>query len=226
MEQKVNQDQIQSLLKRLDVPSDGVLIIHENSNVPALVSKYVLDMLLKNIEDRTVSIIGDNTFNNNVSQKVLKPLVTTQERIILSSGRMLQLMLLKDETTFAHHPSLMIGHIGKYAKFFARHVKVDYPYGDKSIFQDMYELNATILFLGEPAHVPEAKLAYAHDTTKSIKRNTAIKDGEMISFLDIDIDETPLLSKIVNSNILLFEEIEGVKIYGISYRMLVDFITM
>ncbi|WZU02769.1 hypothetical protein MGH68_07760 [Erysipelothrix sp. D19-032] len=59
-----------------------------------------------------------------------------------------------------------------------------------------------------------------------LKEIQRIKDGEMISFLDIDIDETPLLSKIVNSNILLFEEIEGVKIYGISYRMLVDFITM
>ncbi|QIK69917.1 AAC(3) family N-acetyltransferase [Erysipelothrix sp. HDW6C] len=214
---------VRKLMKRLDVSPEGVVLLHENDKTAPYNSKRFLEAFKDYLKPGTLSIFGDVAFNTNVVAKDALPQLNNQERLVLSSGKMLQLLVLDAQTTFAHHPSLMLGSVGKFSKFLARHVTLDFPYGEKSIFNDLYELNAVVVFVGEPQDVPE--LHYVATTMRApiIKKNTCYRDHEIKSYLDYDIDSDRIVAALLKSNVLLYETVGDSRIYGITFHDLIQF---
>ncbi|MEG0727218.1 MAG: AAC(3) family N-acetyltransferase [Erysipelothrix sp.] len=217
---------IKKILKRLDVDRDGTLLIHEGENVLSHYSRSYLDIFLKMMPEGTVSIMGDCNFNQSIHSVEESPFLNNQERIVLSAGKMLQLMTLKDDCYFVNHPSLMMASIGHYSRFFSRPFELDFPYGPESLFNDLYDLNATILIIGKTHSIYEAKYSFASSQTVSICKNTCLQDQTLKKYLDYDINLEHLTKQIWESPLMLYEEMDGHRIYGISYRKMIDYLRL
>lgn len=214
---------IQNLISRLQGEPDGVIVVYENDNVGIFEIKYVYDLLLKSTELGTLVINGDYRLNQDVSLRRGNRNLTNQQRVVIASNKLLQLLLLENDVNFVNHPGFVMGSKGKFSRFFSRKADLDFPYGATSVFNDIYELNAIILFVGKPVLVDAMKLVGSKMESPIIRKNTSFVDGEMVSYLDYHFDLASITNSLLESNILLSEKIGDINIYGIRYHDLIDF---
>lgn len=219
----VSKNPIQNLLTRLDYEADGVVLIYENQSTTLDDVKYVYDLLNKALREGTLVISGDSGFNQYVSVRKGMRRITNQQRLVIASGKLLQLFMLENDVHFAKHPGLILGAKGKFSRFIARNVDLDFPYGPESIFNDLYELNAFILFAGMPGNADCIRLVNTRVESPIITKNTSIIDGDVKSFLDYDYDVKPVIDALKNSTLLLSEQVANTTIYGVRYRDLIEF---
>lgn len=214
---------IQNLINRLQAESDSVVVVYENDNVDVFDVKYVYDLLLKATQLGTLVINGDYRLNQDVSIRRGNRNLSNQQRVVIASNKLLQLLLLEHDVNFVNHPGFVIGTKGKFSRFFSRKMDLDFPYGGTSVFNDIYDLNAIILFVGKPYLVDAMKLAGSKMESPIIRKNTSFIDGEMISYLDYHLDLSYMTDALLESNVLLNEQIGETYIYGIRYHDLIDF---
>lgn len=207
--------ELNSLLNRLGVVSDSLILVHESETVSKLTSRDYLSFLQSRVDQGTLAIMGDCLLNTQAASK--DPL-TTQERLVLSSGPMLQLLTLQSECFYVAHPALMIASVGKYARYLARSRDLDFPYGSDSVFNDLYGMNAVILFIGDNHKVPEMKYALSKIDKGLIAKEVSFSGKDLVTYLDLDFDFQALTKELFQSGLLLSEETEEGKIYGIHYK--------
>lgn len=217
---------IKKLLDRLNVRDDEVLLVRSHDSIGPEKNKQYLDELLKRLKDSgTLCLLDDCNFNTNVQPGDVVATVSNQERFVLSSNKMLQLLTLRRDCHYADHPALMLASVGKYAKYFARSKALDFPYGESSVFEDLHEMNAIILFV-TAKHVPfEGKYAYSKWDDRVIAKNTSVLDDQLISYLDFDCDFNWIHAQVFGSGLML-SEIDGDDVlYGVRYRDYVKLIS-
>lgn len=212
---------LERLLKRLGVASDSVVLVHEAESISKLRSRHYLTALQDIVNEGTVSILGDCRLNTSVSSKEG---LSTQERLVLSSGPMLQLMTLQENCFYVSHPSLMIASVGKYARYLARHRNLDFPYGKDSVFNDFYGMNTVVLFIGDVHDLVEAKYAFSQSADALIRKDMSNSGSDVVGYLDIDVDVAKISSKIFNSNLLISEVFADHTLYGVDFKSYMEFI--
>lgn len=218
-------DAISKLLKRLNASHGEVILFRSNDCVGPEKTKVYLDGLIRRIsQDGTLVLLGDCDLNTDAMNSTYLMQMSNQERFVLSSDKMMQLLTLRRDSNFAYHPALMLASIGKYAKLFSRPRELDFPFGDESVFSDLYDLNALILFVSAK-HVPfEAKFALSALDNKVIVKNSSVLDEDIVSYLDVDCDYEYLHGLVFGSGRMLYEMDGDTIIYGIRYREYIDLI--
>ncbi len=212
------------LLKRLEVQKDGLVLVHESDGFDPFYSKIILDSIQSHMKDGTVCVFGDCEFNSDVLVKDMVPYISNQERLVLSSGKMMQLMTLQQECIYVTHPSLMIATAGKFSRYFGRPTEIDFPYGEHSVFTDFYDLNATLILVGDITELFEAKFAYASSNQRVIRKTGCLKDKTVVSYLDIVPNYSLIHDLVFNSKLLLSEQLDGQRVYGVKYRDFIDYL--
>lgn len=216
---------IEKLLKRLKVRKDEVVLVRSHDSVGAKRNKEYLDTLLNHLQESgTLCLLDDCEFNTRVQEGNVVASITNQERFVLSSNKMLQLLTLRRDCHYADHPALMFASVGKYAKYFARPKALDFPFGEGSIFEDLYELNAVVLFVSAKQIPFEGKYAYSKSDERIILKNTSVLNDELNSYLDFDCDCEWLHAQIFGSGLMLFEIEDDEVIYGVRYRDYINLI--
>lgn len=215
-------DAMKKLLKRLDVFEDSVLVLHESDVLPASRIKTYLASAQAQVPQGTVCVISDCAFNSDVALDDAMTDMSNQERLVLASGKLLQLLTLNNQCIYASHPALMFGSIGKYSRYFARHNQLDFPYGPVSVFQDLYDLDAVILCIGTGTHFYETKFAYSKRDDVVIRKNTTCFDYQLESYLDYDAAEIDPFAAEPLRSLFLYETFAGYTLYGIHFQELID----
>lgn len=212
---------IESLVRRLHGNQESVLMVYECEPMSVYDVQTVYETIVGAATDGTVVIAGDYRLNQHVAMRLeLKPF-SNQHRLVIASQKLLQLLMLESDVQFAKHPGLVLGAIGKYARFFSREVALDFPYGSTSIFKDFYDLNALVLFVGKPQNIDCIKLVASMVKEPIIGKNTSLKDDDVVSYLDYEFDCAPLSEFVAGSTHLLYEKIGETRIYGITYHDLI-----
>lgn len=217
---------IKNILDRLEVRHDEVIIVRSHDSIGPKKNKQYLDVLLDHLKDSgTLCLLDDCEFNTNVKEGDIVATVRNQERFVLSSNKMLQLLTLRRDCHYADHPALMLASVGKYAKYFARSKPLDFPYGESSVFEDLYEMNAVVLFV-TAKHVPyEGKFAFSKWDNRVLIKNTSVLDDELVSYLDFNCNLEWIHAQIFGSGLLLSEIDEEEVVYGVRYRDYIEEIT-
>ena len=131
-------DAISKLLKRLNASHGEVILFRSNDCVGPEKTKVYLDGLTRRIsQNGTLVLLGDCDLNTDAMNSTYLMQMSNQERFVLSSDKMMQLLTLRRDSNFAYHPALMLASIGKYAKLFSRPRELDFPFGDESVFSDL-----------------------------------------------------------------------------------------
>lgn len=218
----MKENMIQKLIESLQGDSESVLLVYESSTSNVFDAKYLFDMLMRHASTGTVVISGDARFSQDVySRKGVRSL-TSQQKMVLSSNKLLQLLMLEDDVSYVNHPGLFLGCKGKYGKFFSRKLPLDFPYGPDSVFKDILDLNAIVLSVGKPDYLDCLALRNGLIENPVIKKNTSIRDGELIHYLDYHQDLDALTDKIVKSNVFKSVMIGDTLVYACSYQALIN----
>lgn len=207
-----------SLLNRLKVNSRSVILLNIGAEVAKSEYQNILDYFTSYLKDGTLCLVGDCEFNTgNTDLKSLKHLSEkTRKNIFLPIE--FKILGLKESVRYVNHPSLEIICFGKHARYLTRHQSLDFPYGEKSIFNDLYDLDAVYLTVGKDL-TPFA-LKYASNTKeKVIFKNKCLYDGEIYAYLDFEFDLKNAAKEFKVQS--LYEESEML-IYGEKYRYLID----
>ena len=225
-ESKGIQEHIQSILNKLNFTSDSVILLHESNDFSHKELKLVFDYFSSYTPESSLVVMGDCNFNvDALSEKMLSE-ISSQERMVMSSGLILQLLTLKEQSDFVSHPSLMIGSLGKYSKYLARKQPLDFPYGEQSTFNDLYNLDTIVLFLGENLSVFEGIHAYSKTSDYVIRKNSCVYKNAMESYLDYQVDLGRINELLYNSGLCVSESYGNSKIYGIRYQEMIDYLKM
>lgn len=214
---------IQNLILRLQGDEESVVLVYERENINIFDTKYIFDLLMKSCSQGTLVISGDSRINQDVTVRRGLRNISNQQRVVISANKLLQLLLLEDDVHFATHPGIIMGSKGKFARFFGRKVDYDFPYGPSSTFNDIYELNAIILFVGLPNWVDCIKLVCSKVDKPILRKNTSYHENELVSYLDYHYDIDSITQKLQQSNILISEELGTTQVYGIRYNDLINF---
>lgn len=212
---------LKRLLDRLEVTDDSVVLVHESEMISKLVSRLYLSTLQEVVDEGTISILGDCRLNTGSSSQEK---FSTQERLVLSSGPMLQLMTLQDDCFYVSHPSLMLASVGKYARYLARHREIDFPYGKDSVFDDFYGMNTIVLFIGNKHELVEIKYAYSKRDDALIRKDISYLGSQLVNYLDIEVEIEKISEKIFSSDLLLSEDLGDHVLYGINFKTLIGLI--
>lgn len=215
---------IENLVRRLHGNQESVLMLYECEPMAVYDVQSVYDYLIEASGAGTLAIAGDYRLNQQVLVREHLKHFTNQQRLVIASQKLLQLLMLESEVQFAKHPGIVLGSIGKYARFFARETALDFPYGPTSIFKDIYDLNAVVLFVGKPRQVDCIKLVASFMKEPIIGKNTSLKDGDVVSYLDYEVSSEALTEFAVRSNRLLSETIGDTVVYGIRYHDLISLV--
>lgn len=210
---------ISQLLKRLNAESDQVLLVRSHDSIGPKKNKEYLDDLLQVTDlDGTLCLLADCDFNTNAATNSVVSKISNQERFVLSSNKMMQLLTLRRDCYYADHPALMFASVGKYSKYFSRQKPLDFPFGRDSIFEDLHDMDAILLFI-TAKHVPyEGKYALTDWDNQLIKKNTSISNEEIVSYLDFSCDYQKIHSTIFGNGLMLYEIDKDTVIYGVRYR--------
>lgn len=220
------QNHIQSILTKLNFASDSVVLLHESNDFSHKDLKLAYDYISDFTPEVSLVVMGDCSFNvDALSEKMLSD-ISSQERMVMSSGLILQLLTLNDQSDFVSHPSLMVGALGKYSKYLARKQPLDFPYGEQSTFNDLYNLDAIVLFLGDNLSVYEGVYAYSKTSDYVIRKNSCVYKGDMESYLDYQINLDHINKLLYNSGLCVSEAFGDSNIYGIRYQEMVDYLKM
>lgn len=182
---KPSNNPITLLLNDLGIMNEPCLMVYESKNLHLEDVKYIYDKLVSASKTGTIAIFGDSSFNQFVTTKKGYRRLSNQQRYVLASGKLLQLLALEDDVHYATHPAISMGTKGKYARFLARPLTLDFPYGSDSIFKDLYELNAIVVFVGDDIDTLDC-LRYFDSKLEDpiIIKNTSSINGEIVTYLD------------------------------------------
>lgn len=211
-------NKLNSLLNRLNGTSKSVVILNLSPEVNKGDLKNVLDFLIDTLNEGTLCVIGDCSFNTNDSDLHSLAKIDSAKRNIVYTSTPLKVMGLYDDVYYMNHPSLEIAVKGEYAQHLTRHQSLDFPYGDKSIFADLYELDAILISLGRYCKPYPLKYGANHKD-KVIVKNNCLYNDEIFPYLDFDFNYEEALK--VFEGEILFEESEPL-IYGERYRYLIS----
>ena len=225
-ESKLIQEPIKTILNKLNFTSDSVILLHESNDFSHKELKLAFDYLSDFTPTASLVVMGDCNFNVDALSEKMRSDISSQERMVMSSGLILQLLTLKEQSDFVSHPSLMIGSLGKYSKYLARKQPLDFPYGEQSAFNDLYNLDAIVLFLGDSLNVYEGIHAYSKITDFVIRKNSCIYKNDMESYLDYQVDLNGINDLLYTSGLCVSETFGNSKIHGIRYQDMIDYLKM
>lgn len=215
---------LDNLFKRIHLQRDDVLLVRTHDDLEPQFIKVFYDYVRMYLKDGTLAILGDCELNTQAHQHPYLKQINTQERLILSSPKMLQILGMDKQSYFVYHPSIMMGSVGKYAKYLSRAMTVDFPYGQESVFQELYDLDAKLIFIDANHTLYEAKYALSEDQDKVIFKNASVMQGEIVDYLDFQCDYDLLHQLVFSNGLLLYEEVDGHIVYGCSYREYIDYL--
>ena len=214
---------LKRLFNRLHIKSEDTIMIKSSDEVSPVFIKRFYDSVSQYFSDGTVAIIDDCQFNTRVLTKANLGTLRNQERFVLSSGKMMQLLTLDQNSRFVNHPSLMIGVLGKYANYLSRPFELDFPYGKESVFKDFYDLDSYLLIVGAHHTMHEAKYAL-NSQDNVIFKNASYKNGAVVTYLDFECDFDALHTTVFSNGIFLYEVFDDVVIYAVSYKEYIQYI--
>lgn len=209
---------IPKLLDRLDVHPKSIVILNVSDDTPKDQVKVILNTVLESIPDGTLCVIGDCEFNTHKSNIDNLVSLTQKERDVLSSSHALQLLGLRHDSHFSNHPSLSIGCVGHYARYLTRHQSFDFPYGQSSMFNDLFSLNAIYLSVGEVKKPYALKYAYS-GSKEVIVRNVCAFEKASYGYLDFLVNYDKLYDL---QKSLSLHESGDIIIYGEKYPWLIE----
>ncbi len=218
------QEKLDNLFRRIALKDEDILLLRVHDNLEPSFIKSFYDYSYQRMGKGTIAILGDCDLNTQARSRPFLKDISTQERLILSAPKMLQILGMDPQSYFAYHPSIMMGAVGKYAKYLSRPTGIDFPYGSDSLFQDFYDFDAKLVFIDAKHTLYEAKHALAEDPKKLVHKNASVMQGEIIDYLDYDCDFELLHSTLFSNGLLLYEEIAGHVVYGCSYREYIDYL--
>ena len=225
-ESKLIQESIKSILMKLNFTSDSVILLHESNDFSHKELKLAFDYLSSFTPEASLVVMGDCNFNVDALSEKMLAAITPQERMVMSSGLILQLLTLKEHSDFVSHPSLMMGALGKYSKYLARKQPLDFPYGEQSSFNDLYNLDAIVLFLGDNLNAYEGVHAYSKVPEYVIRKNSCVYKNDTESYLDYQVDLKHINELLFNSGLCVCVSFGNSKIYGIRYQEMIDYLKM
>lgn len=208
------------LLHRLDVHDHSIVVVSFGSDVAKVFVKPILDELIDYLKHGTLCVVGDCTFNTNKTNLEMLVNLSNRERHVLTSDYALQILSLRHDTHRVKHPSLSIGCVGQYARYLTRHQHLDFPFGKNSFFEDLIELNATYLFIGERWDAYALKYVEYLNEEKVITKNLCTLDNTVHGYLDFEFNPEYYLN-LINRNNLLLSEQGVVTVYGELYSKLI-----
>lgn len=213
---------LEQIYQDFNIQSDSVVLVHEYDLMPPLAVKNLYDQLNHKLTKGTLGVFGNETLNEHVALHETLKTLTTQERMVLGSGPLLQLLTLDTDCRFASHPTHLIGFKGKYAPYLSRKFDYDFPYGPISIYNDLYGMDATVIHLGKKSHAPELKHVYSKRQDAVIQKNTLLQRGETVGYLDYDADMDALCHSLSLLDIVKVYEWHHLKVYVYSYQAVID----
>lgn len=209
---------ILELLKRLNVQKNAVVVLMVGDNVRKDDMDPILKMMLNILKDGTLVVVGDCDFNTVNSDLDALSTISEKDRDRIFTDPIIQLLKLNECVHMVKHPSLSIGCFGHYANYLTRHQSFDFPYGETSLFNDLYDLNAFFISVGSLKK--PFPLNYANGIkNRIIKRNVCLYDNEMYSYLDFESDLNELSQRFIE---LSQCELAQYNIYGARYKLLID----
>ncbi len=206
---------IQQLLDELDVKKDGVIVLSLAEGIAKGDIKQILEIFIDRTEQGTLCLVGDCSFNTVKSNLDELSDFTEKERLNIFTSKDIKILSLLDDIYLSAHPSLEIACIGKEASFLTRHKALDFPYGETSLFNDLYNLDATYVVVGDIDNLYPLKFASAKDDM-IVKRNVCLYQNKELSYLDFEFDFNLAQSQFKQ----LALQVQGA--YGIRYRQIID----
>lgn len=210
------------IMSDFEVSEDAVVLIHDYQCLDALSSKMYFEDMKQRTASGTLGVFGNEGLNEHVALHHELQNLSTQERMVLGSGVLLQLLTLEKDTMFASHPAHLIGFNGKYGPYLSRHFDLDYPYGPVSIYNDLYGMDAMIIHIGKISHVPELRYVYSKRKDAVIQKNTIKSQGEVRGYLDYDVDANVITQWLLESDLIQEYELNDIKVYAYRYQDLID----
>lgn len=175
------------ILDEENIKDSDNIILSIGSDVRKDDVNQIVDYFASNFKNGTVSIVGDCDFNTSKSD--LNDLLNVDESLrkiaFLDLG--IKLFALKDDAVMYTHPSMQIVIKGKYANFLNRHKTFDFPFGELSLFKDLYELKTKYITIGNDYLVYPLKYS-ASLGNPVITRNESIYDETTFEYLDFIYD--------------------------------------
>lgn len=208
-------------LQRLDVHDHSIVVVSFGSDIKKVLVKPILEELIDYLKHGTLCVVGDCTFNTNATDIEMLLNLSNRERLVLTSDYALQILSLRHDAHRIKHPSLSIGCVGQYARYLTRHQHLDFPFGSNSFFDDLIELNATHIFIGEDWDAPALKYVEHLNDQKVIMKNVCVLDNTVHGYLDFE-SNSEYYSKLITKHNLLLSEHGVVSIYGESYLKLIS----
>lgn len=183
---KTKSDCIQ-FLKQIGVKPGKVLLVHQGvSSLSPLEDGVItlMEALLEVLGDQgTLCVINDYSHNQLLPQAIeavqeretaLKSYSLKTYRNALQSPLFLALSR-KEGRSFSNHPRYSICSIGKYAKYITHQETLDFPYGEDSCLQTLFELKADYLIIDEViTHCEELTLISAKVDNTPIRINQSL----------------------------------------------------
>lgn len=214
----LNKNAIHKLLKRLNAHRKSIVLLQVGKNVPKDQVKEILDGVQSYITEGTLCVIGDCDFNTGKSNVERLKHLSKREKQVLAFDDALSLLSLRHDCRLVKHPSLAMGVVGYYARYLTRHQDYDFPYGNPSVFNDLYELEAIYLTVGEVERPYGLKYAYLNQK-EVISRNVLVDHKDSVSYLDFLCNFKRLSD--LQSLLCLYED-GDVRIYGERYPWIID----
>lgn len=214
--------QINDVLKSLAVREDAIVLLCVDSGIEKRVVKPLLDSVLKYINQGTLCVIGDCSFNTSSSEISSLKSLSNRERLVLAADYTLQLLSLRQDCLLVKHPSISMGGVGKYAKYILRHQHLDFPYDKPSVFSDLVELNALYLCIGDVQPKYALKHAVYSNSGRVVKKESCVYNGELFSYLDFECDYDVLESKSKQLNTLKYYAEGPLDIYAGWYAEIIS----
>ncbi len=206
---------IKKLFNELNLKEDAVVVVSLSEYIPKGDIKEILETFIAEFEKGTFCLVGDCNFNTVQSNLDELSDFTEAERRNIFTSKDIKILSLLDDMRMSAHPSLEVAVVGKHADFLSRHKSLDFPYGNESLFKDLYDLDAVMITVGSHKKYYPLKLSKAGQS-EVVKRNVCLYKNQPISYLDIDFDFDKS-KEIYESNAHQAEDV-----YGIAYRTIID----
>lgn len=191
-----------ALLRQLKISVGDHVILHQNHLFDSLIGKgaLLIDTLTSYLGDEGTLIMihvdsdmSDPGYDQDVEfskrQTIRSYLSTLSEKdLMVNYPPQFMAMLNHKQVYVSYHPKVKVAAIGKYARYITRKTTQDFPYGNESAFQALYEIDPKILLdttTIDQSH--ELKLGCIH-TSDAVIVDGAVVDGEWRSYLDYDIN--------------------------------------
>ncbi len=216
---------VSDLLKQFNKSDDAVVMLHESEAFSKMHARDFLLGLRLELSRGTLAIMGDCLINTGVTQKGVQAM-SNQERLVLSSGTMLQLLTLDQDCHFGAHPSLMFGIVGKYAQYLSRNYSLDFPYGSESLFNDLYSMDALVIFMGDSIDCVEAKYVQSKRSDASIIKNTSHQRSTTVSYLDYDFNFDVAQEKLLRADFIRSTELGPYTLKAMLYQDMIDYLKL